>query len=428
MFSNRLHFQFKKEILNSINLSSLRCSLNTKILSKFLPGICTSSLLHKRLLQLDHKILLKPTSSLYVSKKFTKTNIDNTGNNAKIEDKNVSKMTENLSEIAARQKQYVEKQKELTKMLEPDIQKKTPSKPDKLSPYIKLMRLDKLDPIHLVYWPAAWSILGAASYLHADLPDFYLLSLFAVGAVTMRSAGCIINDIWDRNIDSKVERTKDRPLASGQISLPVALVLLVANLSAALSVLMQLNLTTQLLGACCLFPVAIYPASKRFTNWPQAVLGVTFNWGVLMGWSAVICNNLDQEANLLLFLPALALYTACINWTIFYDTIYAFQDREHDIRLGLKSTAIYFQDRPKLWLLGFSSLTAANLALFGYLTYQEPIYYATVGLAMLHFLKQIAFLDINSPKSCSTQFRSNVQIGFLIAFGLLASVCTRETS
>ena len=139
------------------------------------------------------------------------------------------------------------------------------------------MRLDNPVPIFLTYWPGAWAILGAASYLNTT-PDFYLLSLFALGAVGMRSAGCIVNDIWDRKIDSQVERTKDRPLASGKIGLPSAVALLGANLSLSLGVLMQLDLTTQVLGACCLFPVAIYPAAKRFTDWPQAILGVTFNW------------------------------------------------------------------------------------------------------------------------------------------------------
>ena len=130
------------------------------------------------------------------------------------------------------------------------------------------MRLDKPAPIMLTFWPGAWAILGAASYFHT-YPDFYLLGLFAAGAVGMRSAGCIVNDIWDREIDKKVERTKNRPLASGEVGLPAAVALLAANLSVSLTVLMQLDLTTQVLGACCLFPVAIYPAAKRFTNWPQ---------------------------------------------------------------------------------------------------------------------------------------------------------------
>jgi len=150
-------------------------------------------------------------------------------------------------------------------------------KPSILEPYIRLMRLNNPAPILLTYWPGAWAILGAASYLNTT-PDFYLLTLFALGAIGMRNAGCIVNDLWDRKIDSQVERTKNRPLASGEVSIPSAVGLLAGNLSLSLAVLLQLDLTTQVLGACCLFPVAIYPAAKRFTDYPQAILGVTFNW------------------------------------------------------------------------------------------------------------------------------------------------------
>lgn len=295
------------------------------------------------------------------------------------------------------------------------------SKTSVLDPYIRLMRLDNPVPIFLTYWPGAWAILGAASYLNT-MPDAYLLSLFALGAVGMRSAGCIINDMWDRKIDRQVERTKNRPLASGAVGLPSALALLGANLSVSLAVLMQLDLTTQVLGACCLFPVAIYPAAKRFTDWPQAILGVTFNWGALMGWSAVLCSAATQPQNLLAFLPAAALYAGSVNWTLFYDTIYGFQDKKYDEKLGLKSTAIHLQKNPRLWLLGFSSLFTSNLALFGYLTSQEPIFYITLGAAGLHLLKQIIFVKADNPKACMKQFKSNNTIGFLIAFGLLANI------
>ncbi|RNA36913.1 4-hydroxybenzoate mitochondrial-like [Brachionus plicatilis] len=298
---------------------------------------------------------------------------------------------------------------------------KKPRQNSLLEPYVKLMRLDKLAPFWLVYWPGAWGILGAASYLNTQ-PDLYMLALFGMGGLAMRTAGCIVNDIWDKNYDRKVERTKDRPLASSQIGVPAALGLLGLNLSVALSALLQLNLTTQVLGACCLFPVAIYPAAKRFTNWPQAVLGVTFSWGALMGWSAIVCSNLPQSANILSFLPAVFLYFGCVNWTLFYDTIYAFQDINFDKKLGLKSSAIAVQDKPVLWLLGFSGLCVSNLALFGWLTSQEPIYYISLGLATAHFAKQMAFVNFKSPESCAKQFRSNNTIGAIMTFGLMASL------
>jgi 4-hydroxybenzoate polyprenyltransferase len=338
-----------------------------------------------------------------------------------------AKASEISNEIISRQMQ-VEQDRvrtEMKRMTELERQKVNlvNMSPKFMEDFLKLMRVDKPSPIYLVYWPSAWAILGAASYLNQALPDFYMLGLFAIGATTMRSAGCIINDMWDRKLDRQVERTKDRPLASGKVGIPSAIALLAANLSVSLAVLMQLDLTTQILGACALFPVAIYPAAKRFTEWPQAVLGVTFNWGALMGWSTVMCTSTAvANLNIFSFLPALVLYAGCINWTLFYDTIYAYQDKEFDQKAGMKSTAITLEKRRTLWLLGFSTACCSNLALFGYLTSQEPIFYITVGLAMAHFLKQMAFVNYKSPESCARQFNSNSTIGALVGFGLLASI------
>jgi 4-hydroxybenzoate polyprenyltransferase len=344
--------------------------------------------------------------------------------NVKLE--KIDEKEKNLTEIEQRQIKLAEEKSKLALNNALDEEKQkiniTNLSPKILEPYIKLMRLDKPAPIYLAFWPGAWAILGAASYQHASIPDFYLLGVFAVGAIAMRSAGCIVNDIWDRKLDKQVERTKDRPLASGQVGLPMAVALLGTNLTVALSALLQLNLTTQVLGACCLFPVAFYPAAKLFTNWPQAILGLTFNWGALMGWSAVLCSSTSQIQNIFSFLPAVALYAACVNWTLFYDTIYAFQDKEHDKKVGIKSTALHLENNIRKWLLGFSSLSVANLGLFGWMTYQEPIYYISLGLAMAHFLKQIFFVRYSSPESCNKQFKSNNTIGVIIGFGLLASI------
>lgn len=185
-----------------------------------------------------------------------------------------------ISSIAQKQAEYAKLHNKHFESIERSIDSvddEASKKKSIIEPYLKLMRLNNPIPILLTYWPGAWAILGAASYLNT-LPDFYLLSLFALGAIGMRSAGCIVNDMWDRNIDKQVERTKDRPLANGTVGMPAAVTLLGANLSVSLAVLMQLDITTQVLGACCLFPVAVYPAAKRFTDWPQAILGVTFNW------------------------------------------------------------------------------------------------------------------------------------------------------
>lgn len=404
-------FSSHRLLFNLKSTSQLYSTLNTNSFSK----ICASSSHYKFQKTLSSKqspkSLLLSTEVKPVEKSYDQNPIDE----------------EPMSLIAQRQAEFAMHQKRTPSELLPLLEEAEETKDLKqkqsvLDPYIKLMRLENPVPILLTYWPAAWAILGAASYLNTS-PDFYLLTLFAVGAIGMRSAGCIVNDIWDRKVDAQVERTKNRPLASGQIGLPAAVALLGANLSVSLAVLLQLDLTTQVLGACCLFPMAIYPAAKRFTDYPQAILGITFNWGVLMGWSAVLCTSaVTQPQNILAFLPAMALYAGTINWTMFYDTIYGFQDKKYDEKLGLKSSSIIFQNNPRLWLLGFSSLFGSNLALFGYLTAQEPIFYISLGLAMAHFLKQIVMVNANNPEACMKQFKSNNTIGALIAMGLLANI------
>lgn len=418
MFSNRLLFNLKISPILYLNF-------NVNSFSK----ICASNL------QFKHNAYQKRNGILNSNKKISPVILNSclfATTDAKPEKTNDENPVdeEPLSIIAKKQAEFERKKIEAEnapifvspinndKMSKIEVES---AKTSIFEPYIKLMRLDNPVPIFLTYWPGAWAILGAASYLNT-MPDVYLLTLFGLGAVCMRSAGCIVNDIWDRKIDRQVERTKNRPLASGAVGLPSALALLGANLSLSLAVLMQLDITTQVLGACCLFPVAIYPAAKRFTNWPQGILGVTFNWGALMGWSAVLCTSAVAPQNILAFLPAVALYAGAINWTLFYDTIYGFQDKIYDEKLGLKSTSITLQKHKYLWLSGFASLFGSNLALFGYLTAQEPIFYISLGAAMLHFVKQMAFVKENNPKSCMKQFKSNNTIGILVAFGLLANI------
>lgn len=169
----------------------------------------------------------------------------------------------------------------------------------------------------------------------------------------------------------------------------------------------------------------MYPTAKRFTNWPQVVLGTTFGWGALMGWSAVVFSSsasLAQTGNILAFLPALFLYAGSVSWITMYDTIYGYQDIQFDRQNGIKSTSIHLEKRLRSSLLGFSGLTVANLATFGWLTSQEPIFYISLGLASLHFLKQIIFFDPKSPRSALKNFNSNNTIGAIVAFGLLASI------
>jgi 4-hydroxybenzoate polyprenyltransferase len=264
---------------------------------------------------------------------------------------------------------------------------------------------------------------GITSLYHDQIPlqtTLTMLGLFGMGSFFMRSAGCIINDIWDHKYDKNVERTKTRPLASGELSVLSALGLLSVNLSTSLYILMQLNLPTQILGCCALLPLFVYPATKRFSNFPQFYLGLCFNWGLLMGWSQLLPTAADP--NIISFLPALALYLSCISWTMYYDTIYANQDKLDDLKLGLKSTAITLQKRPKLWLLLFSTITSSNLCLFGYLTNQENIYYGFMGLVYAYFLKQIMFINLNSSESCGRHFKANSNIGLMVTLGLLTSL------
>lgn len=191
-------------------------------------------------------------------------------------------------------------------------------------PYLHLARADKQVGTMLLLWPCCWSVALAAPL--GSLPDFLLMFKFGLGAVIMRSAGCIINDIWDREFDKHVERTKNRPLATGALSVYQALAFLGCNLSAGLAVLLSFNFNSILLGFCSMPFVISYPLMKRFTNFPQLLLGLTFNWGALMGWTAV-----HGSISLVNVLP---LYAAGVCWTLVYDTLYAYQDRKDDLKLG----------------------------------------------------------------------------------------------
>ncbi len=272
-------------------------------------------------------------------------------------------------------------------------------------PYAKLARLDRPIGTWLLLFPCWWGLALAGSL------DLGLYLLFAVGAVVMRGAGCTLNDMMDREFDRQVARTALRPLASGQVTLPQAAVFLAAQCLIGLGVLLALNPTAIALGLASTLLVAIYPLMKRITHWPQFVLGLAFNWGALMGWTAVR-GTLD--------LPAVLLYAAGILWTLGYDTIYAHQDKEDDARIGVKSTALRFGAATGQWLRFFYGgtvllLAAAILAAGGGL-----------GLALLiavlvtaHCLWQLVWLRIDDPDQCLLLFRSNRVIGWLVLIPLL---------
>ncbi|GAA5932866.1 4-hydroxybenzoate octaprenyltransferase [Sporobolomyces koalae] len=282
-----------------------------------------------------------------------------------------------------------------------------------INPYLSLARLDKPIGTWLLFWPCAWGITMASySALVPATTWAWNLALFGTGAIVMRGAGCVINDLWDRDIDKKVERTKLRPLASGEVKPIQALTFLGGQLSLGLAILTQLNWYSIALGASSLSLVVLYPLMKRITYWPQFVLGLAFNWGALLGSSAVL-GHCDWQV-------ALPLYAGSVAWTIVYDTIYAHQDKTDDVHANVKSTALLFGDRSLPILTGFSTGFVSLLALSGYLNGQGPAFYLmSVGGAAAHLAWQLRSVDWDQRDSCWKFFGSNRDLGAIVATGLV---------
>jgi len=274
------------------------------------------------------------------------------------------------------------------------------------NPYARLMRLDKPIGTWLLLLPCWWSVALAAP----KLPDLWLMFLFAVGAVVMRGAGCVVNDIYDRNFDRQVERTSTRPLANGEIKLWQAILFLAILLAAGLGILVLFNGITISIGLLSLFFVFTYPLMKRITWWPQLFLGFTFNWGALMGWSAV---------NGSLGLPALLLYVAGIFWTLGYDTVYAHQDKHDDEIVGIKSTALLLGDRSRPWVTLFYAVSLGLFAFCGWSAGLKEGFYAFPVLAAAFILLQLALWKIDDPKDCFWRFCSNRNFGLILLLGIV---------
>ncbi|GMH40639.1 hypothetical protein BSKO_08543 [Bryopsis sp. KO-2023] len=281
--------------------------------------------------------------------------------------------------------------------------------PKQILPYCQLMRWDKPSATWLLAWPCFWSIGLAAPC--GSLPDAHLLALFGSGALLLRSAGCTINDMWDRDLDKQVERTLERPLASGAVSMKEAWVLLAGQLSLGLGVLLQLNDYSKLLGAASLALVTTYPLMKRATFWPQAFLGLAMNWGGLLGWAAV-----RGSCDLSVVLP---LYAGGVAWTIVYDTIYACQDIKDDSRIGLKSTALRFGDNVHWWLSGFSVASVLGFGVAGVMADCGPAYYAGLLGVGTHLAWQVASLDVKNGPDCMAKFTSNKWLGSVFFGGIV---------
>ncbi|XP_003414159.3 4-hydroxybenzoate polyprenyltransferase, mitochondrial [Loxodonta africana] len=290
------------------------------------------------------------------------------------------------------------------------------SAPRPLQPYLRLMRLDKPIGTWLLYLPCTWSISLAAE--PGCFPDWYMLSLFGTGAVLMRGAGCTINDMWDHEYDKKVTRTANRPIAAGDISTFQSFVFLGGQLTLALGVLLSLNYYSIALGAASLLLVITYPLMKRITYWPQLFLGLTFNWGALLGWSAVK-GSCDPSV-------CLPLYFSGIMWTLIYDTIYAHQDKKDDVLIGLKSTALRFRENTKQWLSGFSLAMLGALGLVGVNCDQTAPYYIALAAVAGHLTHQISTLDIHRPEDCWDKFASNRTIGLIIFLGIVLGNLQKE--
>ncbi|XP_044735298.1 4-hydroxybenzoate polyprenyltransferase, mitochondrial [Chrysoperla carnea] len=289
--------------------------------------------------------------------------------------------------------------------------------PYQIKSYLQLIRMDKPIGSWLLFWPCGWSL--AMSTTAGSLPSLYYLSLFGFGAFIMRGAGCTINDLWDQDIDSKVHRTKDRPLVTGQINNKSALIFLSLQLSLGLLILLQFNLYTIILGSSSLVLVILYPLMKRITYWPQLILGMTFNWGALLGWSAIYGDQMPWSA-------AIPLYLAGVCWTIIYDTIYAHQDKIDDVLIGLKSTAIKFGTNTKFYLNMFTCGMLTNLILSGLICEQTWPYYLSLTMISTHLLHQIHYLNINNPLDCANKFKSNQHVGLILFIGIVLGTLFKQ--
>jgi len=288
-------------------------------------------------------------------------------------------------------------------------------------PWLRLSRADRPAGTWLLYIPCLWGVLlSAATEGRLGWQGLWIIFGCLVGAFLMRGAGCTWNDITDRHIDAEVSRTRSRPIPSGQVTVKGAVVWMCLQALIAFGILLTFNLPTILLGIASLVPVCIYPFAKRFTWWPQVFLGIAFNWGALLAWTA------HQGS---LGLPAVLLYLSGIAWTLFYDTIYAHQDRADDIIVGVKSTARLFGTNTHRWLRGFQIVTALLQALAIALAFGphadtlKLITGLSAVLAMnMHLIWQLGRLDIDDTDLCLRLFRSNREAGLIFAACLALAI------
>ena len=282
---------------------------------------------------------------------------------------------------------------------------------NQLNLFIELTRLKKPIGYMLLFWPCAWGLTLAYDFTQDIKYYLIYLILFLIGSVLMRSAGCIVNDILDRKFDKQVSRTKERPIASGKISVSLGLFYAAILCLLALLVLINFNNFTIIIALLSMPLAFTYPLMKRFTYWPQLFLGVTFNYGLILGWTSI--NN---EISLI----PIIFYTGAIFWTLGYDTIYGYQDIKDDEIIGLKSTSIKFKSNPNVFLFTSYSIFSFSLLGIGFLTNMNKFYLFSLILIFFQmFYFQLNKLNFKNPLSCLNVFKSNNYLGLMIFISLI---------
>ncbi len=277
--------------------------------------------------------------------------------------------------------------------------------------FIELTRLDRPIGYMLLFWPCLWGLTIAYDF-NSELEKFYFYALlFLLGSILMRSAGCIVNDIVDKNFDKKVERTKNRPIASGKVSVKLAIIYSFILCGLAFLVLINFNKLTILMALLSMPLAFTYPLMKRFTYWPQLFLGITFNYGLVLAWISV--NN---SINLV----PVFFYLGAIFWTLGYDTIYGYQDIKDDEIIGVKSTSIKFKNNPKKFISLCYIFFFLSLILVGFLMNFKVLYFISLIITFFHLgYYQIKSLEVVNPKMCLVKFKSNNLLGLIIFINIL---------
>ena len=280
-----------------------------------------------------------------------------------------------------------------------------------LNLFFELTRLKRPIGYMLLFWPCAWGLTLAYDFSNDLNNYFFYLTLFFLGSVLMRSAGCVVNDISDKEFDKKVERTKNRPIASNKVSVNLAIFYTIVLCSLAFLVLINFNNLTIILALCSMPLAFTYPLMKRFTYWPQLFLGITFNYGLILGWTSIVGE---------ISIAPIILYLGAIFWTLGYDTIYGFQDIEDDEIIGVKSTSIKFKNKPKNFVSTCYAFLIFSILIVGYIMNYNYFFYASLLITIAHlFFYQIKFFNSKEPSMCLKVFKSNNLVGLLIFCNIL---------